>query len=103
VVLRCGLPEVEVSEDACFTYDGVNWLQRNATVDGAKRTVLTTYGRAPAVQVFVDPNHASSADVVRAVSEAVRVATKGTSRTCVAPGDATPAPRASVPTATATP
>ncbi|WP_150306811.1 DUF3515 family protein [Planctomonas psychrotolerans] len=50
-LLRCGVTPPGPTTDRCFGIDGIDWVQ------DASRTPLntyTTYGRVPAVEVFVD-------------------------------------------------
>ena len=98
VLLTCGLPEAEpTSTLQCVTRQGIDWL-----VDTSKTPLLTltTYGRKPAVQLFIDstPNKGVSAnDVIDNKSLAAAIATIPATHACVErPGtDATPAPSAS--------
>lgn len=95
VLLTCGLPEAEpTSTLQCVTRQGIDWL-----VDTSKTPLLTltTYGRKPAVQLFIDstPNKGVSAnDVIDNKSLAAAIATIPATHACVErPGaDATPAP-----------
>ena len=54
VLLRCGLPELAPTADRCVTVNGIDWVEREE--DAATRWVYTTYGRAPAVEVVIDPS-----------------------------------------------
>ncbi|MDQ4213173.1 DUF3515 family protein [Microbacterium sp. ASV81] len=95
VLLTCGLPEAEpTSRLQCITLQGIDWL-----VDDSQSPYLrlTTYGRKPAVQLYIDskPGRGVSAnDVIGNKSLAAAIATIPADHACTArPGaDATPAP-----------
>lgn len=96
VLLTCGLPEAEpTSRLQCISLQGVDWL-----VDDSKSPylTLTTYGRKPAVQLYVDtePGRGVSAnDVIGNKSLAAAIATIPATHACTArPGadTATPTP-----------
>ncbi|MBS1905408.1 MAG: DUF3515 domain-containing protein [Actinobacteria bacterium] len=99
VLLTCGLPEAEpTSTLQCISLQGIDWL-----VDDSKSPylTLTTYGRKPAVQLYInskpdEPNKGVSAnDVIGNKSLAAAIATIPATHQCTArPGadTATPAP-----------
>ena len=57
VLLTCGLEDPGPSTLRCITVGGVDWLVDESD---APRYRLTTYGRTPAVQVYVDNEVVSS-------------------------------------------
>lgn len=57
VLLRCGLEPSGPSALPCFTVNGVDWLRDDTQ---APLYLFTTYGRTPAVEVFVDADVASA-------------------------------------------
>ncbi|WP_300265962.1 DUF3515 family protein [Microbacterium sp.] len=62
ILLTCGLDKpAPTSELQCVTLEGVDWL-----VDASEtpKLRLTTYGREPAVQLYVDTEVVSSNDVI---------------------------------------
>ncbi|GAB3599557.1 DUF3515 family protein [Microbacterium tumbae] len=62
ILLTCGLEKpAPTSELQCVTLEGVDWL-----VDASETPYLrlTTYGRDPAVQLYVDTSVVSSNDVI---------------------------------------
>lgn len=62
ILLRCGVDvPAPTSELQCVTLEGVDWL-----VDASETPLvrLTTYGRDPAVQLFIDTGMVSSNDVI---------------------------------------
>lgn len=85
VILACG---VEVpgptSELKCITLEGVDWLVDPAQ---APRMRMTTYGRDPAVQVFVDTSKVSGDAVLanRAIVSSIQLI-PATGR-CIAPDE----------------
>jgi hypothetical protein len=71
VILRCGVPvPPPTAVYPCFTVDGIDWLRNE---DDAPNYVFTTYGRDPAVEVIVDGDAASGADVLRDLAFAVSI------------------------------
>lgn len=54
LVLRCGVEELRPNVNLCVTADGVDWVldENRLKADGV--SVLTTYGRSPAVEVTYD-------------------------------------------------
>lgn len=68
IVLRCGLPEVEVSTLTCVSSSDIDWL-----VDPSKAPSyrFITFGRNPAVEVIVDSTKVSGAAALDAVAAAV--------------------------------
>ncbi|GAA4481452.1 DUF3515 domain-containing protein [Microbacterium panaciterrae] len=99
VLLTCGLPEAEpTSTLQCISLQGIDWL-----VDDSKSPflTLTTYGRKPAVQLYInskpgEPDKGVSAnDVIGNKSLAAAIATIPATHACTArPGadTATPTP-----------
>ncbi|MDQ0645340.1 DUF3515 family protein [Microbacterium murale] len=62
IILRCGVAvPAPTSELQCVTLEGVDWL-----VDASDTPFLrlTTYGRDPAVQLYIDTGAVSSNDVI---------------------------------------
>ncbi|UYO98431.1 DUF3515 domain-containing protein [Microbacterium sp. M28] len=62
ILLTCGLEKPAPTSDLqCVTLEGVDWL-----VDASETPYvrLTTYGREPAVQMYVDTEAVSSNDVI---------------------------------------
>ncbi|MBW1637928.1 DUF3515 domain-containing protein [Microbacterium resistens] len=89
VLLVCGLPKAQpTSELQCVTAEGIDWL-----VDVSERPWLrlTTYGREPAVQLYVntkpdEPNKGLSAnDVVGNKSLAAAIGTIPAENRCTEP------------------
>lgn len=60
ILLRCGVSVPAVSSLPCITISGVDWLSDERT----NLTVLTSYGRAPAVDVAVQVSSLVSAGTV---------------------------------------
>lgn len=62
IILRCGVAvPAPTSQLQCVTFEGVDWL-----VDASETPYLrlTTYGREPAVQLYIDTAAVSSNDVI---------------------------------------
>lgn len=73
VLLRCGVTVPGPTADLqCVTLEGVDWLVDSSQTPYIR---LTTYGRDPAVQLFIDTGVVSSNDVIssRALVGAITV------------------------------
>jgi len=68
VLLTCGLESPGPSELQCDTVGGVDWL-----IDSSEAPYyrFTTYGRSPAVEVYVDYDKVSGHDVLSSLATAV--------------------------------
>ena len=89
VVLSCGVDVPGPSTLQCVTFEGVDWVVDTAELPMQR---ITTYGRTPATQVFIDTRVISPSDVLPAISRLVKPIEATSS--CVALEDATPAPEA---------
>ena len=69
VILRCGLPAVEVSTLPCVTASGVDWL-----VDDSKKPSyrFITFGRKPATEVIVDSRKVAGVTTLSDLSTAIQ-------------------------------
>ncbi len=70
VLVRCGLEPVGPSPLPCFTVNGIDWLRDDAQ---APLYRFTTFGRTPAVEVFVDSEAASGTEALDALANPVGV------------------------------
>ena len=61
VLLTCGVTPPGPTEARCITIGGVDWIVDESE---APRYLITTYGRTPAVEVFIDNEVVSSNDVL---------------------------------------
>jgi uncharacterized protein YceK len=86
VTLTCGVANPALSTATCLTIGGVDWLVDQEEIDGATRSVATTYGRDPATQVVVDAAAIGADTALEAVSEPIRTATRATGQRCLASG-----------------
>ncbi|RKR73648.1 DUF3515 family protein [Frondihabitans australicus] len=76
VLMTCGITTPKVSDLACYTVGGVDWLVTQ-TGAGDKDAVYTTYGRSPGVQVVVDTKAVPTAsNVLFDVASAVKTLPK---------------------------
>lgn len=68
VILSCGVTPPGPTTLQCVTFDGVDWI-----VDPSKLPMqrITTYGRTPATQVYVDTSRISPDAVLSAISPLV--------------------------------
>ena len=71
VLLRCGVDERGPTTDRCIGVSGVDWV-----IDDSRQPLMTytTYGRSPAVEVFVDEDPdggISGSSVLAALSDAI--------------------------------
>jgi hypothetical protein len=69
IILRCGLPPVEVSTLPCVTANGVDWL-----VDDSEKPSyrFITFGRNPATEVIVDSNKVAGVSALSDLSAAIQ-------------------------------
>lgn len=68
VLLTCGLEPPGPTTDRCITIGGVDWLVDESE---SPRFRLTTYGRMPAAQVYLDNEVVSPNEVLDALAGAV--------------------------------
>lgn len=73
VIFTCGVTPPGPTTLPCSELDGVDWIIDDAE---APRYRFTTYGRTPAVQVYLDYDVIGSADVLRALAPAARKLTQ---------------------------
>ncbi len=69
VLLTCGLDSPGPSTLVCQTVDGVDWLIDDSD---APKYRFTTYGRTPAVEVYLDYDTVSAYNVLGALATAVQ-------------------------------
>ena len=69
VLLRCGLPPVEVSELPCVTANGVDWLVDESAKPSYR---FVTFGRNPATEVIVDSTKAAGVTALSDLSSAIQ-------------------------------
>ncbi len=91
ILMTCGLEPPAPSTLPCRTFDGVDWLVDESRA-ADKLFTLTTYGREPAIQVFLNQDIAGSGDVAQALGPLIRSYLQPTGAACVAPSDATATP-----------
>lgn len=70
VLLTCGLEPPGPSTLPCETVDGVDWLIDDSE---APRYRFTTFGRSPAVEVYLDYDIVSARSVLGALTNGVRM------------------------------
>lgn len=70
VLLRCGVAAPGPTTDRCVSVDGVDWVIDESD---APRYLFTTYGRTPAVEVFIDSDVVSGTTVITDLAQAVSV------------------------------
>jgi hypothetical protein len=84
VLLTCGVEPIGPTTLPCQTVSGVDWVIDESE---APRYRVTTFGRVPAVEVYLDNDVVSSADVLEDLSLLVsRLPSDGA--TCLARGEA---------------
>jgi hypothetical protein len=84
VLFTCGLEPLGPTTLPCQTINGVDWVIDEAD---APQYRVTSFGRVPAVEVYLDNDVVASAEVLDALSLVVsRLPADGS--TCVARGDA---------------
>ncbi len=77
VLLRCGLPEVTVSDLPCVTAGDLDWLVDDSQAPSYR---FISYATNPAVEVIVDSNAASGVTSLESLENAVSVL--GQSKRC---------------------
>ena len=87
VLLRCGVTSPGPTEARCITLGGVDWI-----VDDSNAPVqrVTTYGRTPAVEVFVDNEVVSAGDVLTQLGQTAVAAGTTLERACTSTEDLLP-------------
>jgi len=91
ILMTCGLEAPGPTTLPCRTSDGVDWIVDESQA-AEKKYTLTTYGREPAVQVYLDQGVASSGDVAQALGPLIRDWLAETGARCTAASDVTPSP-----------
>jgi hypothetical protein len=74
VILRCGAEAPGPTTDRCVSVNGVDWVIDESD---APNYLFTTYGRTPAVEVFVDNDVVSGTTVITELAAAVSVIPAG--------------------------
>ena len=69
VILRCGLPPVEVSQLPCVTANGVDWLVDESAKPSYR---FITFGRNPATEVIVDSTKVAGVTALSDLSGAIQ-------------------------------
>jgi hypothetical protein len=87
VLLTCGVPPPGPTTLRCQSVGGVDWIIDESR---APEYLFTTYGRTPAVEVYLDYDVVSGGEALQALSPILEQLPKDAE--CVAPEDATPAP-----------
>ncbi|WP_345750523.1 DUF3515 family protein [Microbacterium rhizophilus] len=87
VLLSCGVEPPGPTTLQCVTFEGVDWVVDTSELPMQR---ITTYGRTPATQVFVDTEVISPSDVLPVISRIVKPFP--TDASCVDVEDATPVP-----------
>ena len=89
IILTCGLTPPGPSTLPCRSLDGIDWLVDESQAADDRYT-FTTFGRDPAVQVYLDYTVAGSADVLGSVSRILAAQLPSTGAVCTPTGEQTP-------------
>jgi len=84
VLLTCGLEPPGPSTLPCETVDGVDWLIDDSEAPSYR---FTTFGRVPAVEVYLDYDVVSARSVLGALTNAVRMLPSSASECTERPTD----------------
>lgn len=85
VIVSCGVPVPgPTSELQCITLEGIDWLVDESEAPFMR---MTTYGRDPAVQVFVDSERVSSNAALSDASLVSAIRMIPAERACTAPDE----------------
>ncbi|MER5993809.1 MULTISPECIES: DUF3515 family protein [Streptomyces] len=85
LVLRCGVGEPEPTTSLCLTAEGVDWVLDERTLKAEGVSVLTTYGRSPAVEITYDGPREDVGGILVELKEAVARIPQGAK--CIGAGD----------------
>jgi hypothetical protein len=69
VILRCGLPAVEVSTLSCVSASGVDWLVDDSQSPSYR---FISFGRSPAIEVIVDSSAIAGVTALDSLASAVK-------------------------------
>jgi hypothetical protein len=83
ILLTCGLEAPGPSTLRCQPLSGVDWLVDESEAD-ENRYTFTTYGRDPAVQVYLDYDVTGSGDALGALSPILNAQLPRTGQECIA-------------------
>lgn len=72
VVLRCGVQPLAPTTDTCLNVNGTDWVLDEERAKHGGPRVLTTYGRAPAVEIAFAQDDLLAGDALVVVDKAVR-------------------------------
>jgi len=86
VLLRCGVPTPGPTTDPCYSVNDVDWIMDDSDKPNYR---FTTFGRTPAVEVFIDSDVVSGTTVITDLSTAVSVIPSDGA--CTSVDDAVPA------------
>ncbi|SBT95151.1 Protein of unknown function [Streptomyces sp. DI166] len=70
-VLRCGVEELQPTVNLCVSADGVDWVLDEKRLKETGVSVLTTYGRSPAVEVTYSGSREEVGGVLVELNESV--------------------------------
>lgn len=87
VILSCGVTPPGPTTLQCVTFEGVDWIVDTSDLPMQR---ITTYGREPATELYIDTEVISPSDVLPAISRIV--APQPAESSCVGLEDATPVP-----------
>lgn len=79
ILLTCGLPEQAPTELPCQSVGGVDWVIDESE---APRYRITSFGREPSVELYLDNEDVSSFDVLESLSPGIDEALPETGAVC---------------------
>lgn len=79
IIMTCGVPVPGPTTEPCQPVSGVFWLVDDTD---APKYRFTTFGRTPAVEVYLDFDVVGSADTLRALSPVLAAQLADNGRTC---------------------
>ncbi|WP_240658675.1 DUF3515 family protein [Microbacterium sp. CPCC 204701] len=79
ILLRCGVAPPGPTEAKCITLGGVDWVVDESL---APNYLVTTYGRVPAIEVFIDNEVVSPNDALTELGERVVGVATAAERAC---------------------
>jgi hypothetical protein len=90
VTLTCGVRTPLATTTTCLTVGGIDWLVEQRTIGGKDRTVATTFGRAPGVQVVVDTTAVDAPTALGDVADPIATATRPNGVRCLSKSQTAP-------------
>lgn len=90
VTLTCGVRTPLATTTTCLTVGGIDWLVEQQRIGGVDRSVATTFGRDPGVQVVVDTTAVDAPTALGDVADPIAAATRPNGVRCLSKSQTAP-------------